>query len=74
MASHILILSTFVPVIIIVKRRGFSTCPSIPDVKEGAVLCVILVSVYIDDLLKILRKKQSECWINNDFFGIIRLC
>ena len=37
-------------------------------VKQGAVLSAFLFCVYIDDLFKILRKKESGCWIHNDFF------
>ena len=37
-------------------------------VKQGSVLSAILSCVYIDDLLKILRKKKSGCWIHNDFY------
>ena len=40
-------------------------------VKQGAVLSAILFCVYIDDLLKDLRRKGDGCWINNNFVGII---
>ena len=36
-------------------------------VKQGAVLSAMLLCVYIDEFFKILRKKKSGCWINNDF-------
>ena len=40
-------------------------------VKQGAVLSAILFCVYIDDLLKELRRNGDGCWINNNFVGII---
>ena len=40
-------------------------------VKQGAVLSSVLFCVYIDDLIKTLRKKETGCWINNSFVGII---
>ena len=40
-------------------------------VKQGAVLSAILFCVYIDDLIKQLRKEQDGCWINGDYVGII---
>ena len=40
-------------------------------VKQGAVLSAILFCVYIDDMMKDLRKKRDGCWINGAFTGII---
>ena len=39
--------------------------------KQGAVLSAILFCVYIDDLLKELRRKRDGCWMNKDFVGVI---
>ena len=40
-------------------------------VKQGAVMSAILFCIYIDDLIKELRRNQDGCWINNSFAGII---
>ena len=40
-------------------------------VKQGAVLSAILFCVYIDDLIKELRRNRDGCWINNRYVGII---
>ena len=40
-------------------------------VKQGAVLSAILFCVYVDDLIKKLRKKRDGCWINQRYVGII---
>ena len=40
-------------------------------VKQGAVLSAILFCIYIDDLIKQLRKERTGCSINYDFVGII---
>ena len=40
-------------------------------VKQGAVLSAILFCIYIDDLIKELRKKRDGCWINGGYVGII---
>ena len=40
-------------------------------VKQGAVLSAILFCIYIDDLLKELRRNRDGCWINGSFVGII---
>ena len=40
-------------------------------VKQGAVLSAILFCVYIDDLIKELRKNRDGCWLNGEFVGII---
>ena len=39
-------------------------------VKQGAVLSAILFCIYIDDLIKKLRKKGDGCWINQRYVGI----
>ena len=40
-------------------------------VKQGAVIFAILFCVYIDDLIKELRRKRDGCWINNRYVGIV---
>ena len=40
-------------------------------VKQGAVISAILFCIYIDDLIKELRRNQDGCWINNNFVGVI---
>ena len=40
-------------------------------VKQGAVISAILFCIYIDDLIKELRRNQDGCWINNTFVGAI---
>ena len=40
-------------------------------VKQGAVISAILFCVYIDDLIKILRRRRDGCWIDKTFVGII---
>ena len=51
---------------------SYSTSFSITNgVKQGAVLSAVLFCVYIDDLIKTLRKKKTGCWINNSYVGII---
>ena len=40
-------------------------------VKQGAVLPALLFCVYVDELFKILRKKRTGCWINNNYIGIL---
>ena len=40
-------------------------------VKQGAVLSPRLFCVYIAELFDILRKKQTGCWVNDKFIGIV---
>ena len=40
-------------------------------VKQGAVLSAILFCIYIDDLLKMMRRNGEGCWVNNEYVGII---
>ena len=40
-------------------------------IKQGAVLSAILFCVYIDDLIKQLRRNRTGCWVNGDFVGVI---
>ena len=40
-------------------------------VKQGAVLSAILFCIYINDLIKEMRKNMDGCWINNEYVGII---
>ena len=40
-------------------------------VKQGAVLSAILFCIYIDDLLKELRRNGDGCWVNENFVGVI---
>ena len=39
-------------------------------VKQGAVLSAILFCVYIDDLIKELRRNRDGCWVENRYVGI----
>ena len=39
-------------------------------VKQGAVLSAILFCIYIDDLIKELRRNRDGCWMKNVFVGI----
>ena len=41
------------------------------ELNIGAVLSSVLFCVYIDDLIKTLRKKKTGRWIKNSFVGII---
>ena len=43
----------------------------INGVKQGVVISAILFCIYIDDLIKVLRKNSDGCWIGNTFLGII---
>ena len=40
-------------------------------VKQGAVLSSILFCIYIDELIKRLRRNKTGCWINGNFVGVI---
>ena len=40
-------------------------------VKQGAVLSAILFCVYIDDLIKELRRNRDGCWVNGAYVGIV---
>ena len=40
-------------------------------VKQGAVLSAKLFCIYIDDIIKNLRKSVDGCWINGNFVGAI---
>ena len=40
-------------------------------VKQGAVLSAILFCIYIDGLIKEIRRKREGCWVNGAFLGII---
>ena len=40
-------------------------------VKQGATLSAILFCIYIDDLLKEMRRNRDGCWVNNTYVGII---
>ena len=52
--------------------KSYSTSFSITHgVKQGAVLSAVLFCVYIDDLIKTLRKKKTGYWINNSYVGNI---
>ena len=39
-------------------------------VKQGAVLSAILFCIYIDDLIKQLRRNRIGCWMKNEFVGV----
>ena len=43
----------------------------INGVKQGAVLSAVLFCIYIDDLLKEMRRNRDGCWINMEYVGII---
>ena len=38
-------------------------------VKQGAVLSAVLFCLYIDGLIKKLRKKREGCWFKNSYVG-----
>ena len=40
-------------------------------VKQGAVLSAVLFCIYVDDLIKKLRRKREGCWVNDEFVGMI---
>ena len=40
-------------------------------VKQGAVLSAILFCIYIDDMIKELKRKGEGCWVNGGYVGII---
>ena len=40
-------------------------------VKQGAVLSSILFCIYIDELIKRLRRNKTGCWLNGNFVGVI---
>ena len=40
-------------------------------VKQGAVLSSILFCIYIDELIKRLRRNKTGCWINGNFVSVI---
>lgn len=56
-----------------VKWKGYTsaTFPIVNGVKQGAVISAILFCVYINDLIKVLRRKKDGCWINENYVGII---
>ena len=45
----------------------FSLCNG---VRQGAVLSGILYCFYVNNLFKLLRRKSTGCWINNNFHGM----
>ena len=45
----------------------FSLCNG---VRQGAILSGILYCFYVNNLFKLLRKKTTGCWINNNFHGM----
>ena len=45
--------------------------PILNGVKQGAVLSAILFCVYIDGLIKEIRRNQDGCWIKDAFVGIV---
>ena len=40
-------------------------------VKQGEVMSSILYCIYTDCLLKLLRKKKTDCWVNGEYVGIV---
>ena len=47
------------------------TFPIKNGVKQGGVLSPHLYCIYTDDLFELLRKKNTGCWMNNTFVGIL---
>ena len=39
-------------------------------VRQGAILSGILYCFYVNDLFRLLKRKTSGCWINNNFHGM----
>ena len=53
-------------------KRDMSDSFSISNgVKQGAVLSAILFCIYINDLIKELRKNREGCWVNGGYVGIL---
>ena len=46
------------------------TCAISNGVKQGGVLSPILYSVYVDNLIRILRYSKIGCMYNNEYMGI----
>ena len=46
------------------------TCAIFNGVKQGGVLSPILYSVYVDNLIRILRDSKIGCLYNNEYMGI----
>ena len=46
------------------------TCAISNGVKQGGVLSPILYSVYVDNLIRILRDSKIGCMYNNEYMGI----
>ena len=47
------------------------TCAISNGVKQGGVLSLILYSVYVDNLIRILRNSKIGCMYNNEYMGIL---
>ena len=46
------------------------TCAISNGVKQGGVSSLILYSVYVDNLIRILRDSKIGCMYNNEYMGI----
>ena len=53
------------------EKKLSSIFSVINGVKQGAVLSSILFCIYIDELIKRLRRNKTGCWINGNFVGVI---
>ena len=40
-------------------------------VKQGAALSTILFCIYIDELIRELRRNREGCWVNGEYVGIV---
>ena len=49
------------------------TCAISNRVKQGGVLSPILSSVYVDNLIRILKDSKIECMYNNEYMGFLRM-
>ena len=45
----------------------FSLCNG---VRQGAILSGILYCFYVNNIFKLLRRRQKGCWINDNFAGM----
>ena len=47
------------------------TCAISNVVTQGGVLSIILYSIYVDNLIRILRDSKIGCMYNNEYMGIL---
>ena len=50
------------------------TCAIYNGVKQGGVLSPILYSVYVDNLIRMLRDSKIGCMYNNEYIGFFYVC